>query len=277
VNGSSATVTDMPLRYPPRQAPREWSTRRSRSRRSNRRRRTSLRPREREPDAWQLASGLEVTDRPHRDREVVSRGLDVEQPGLGTLRARRPRAVALPLRGLPGLPRRRTLAAARGSAGFRHAQALVGGVVGERGAHAPQPRPARRAHRPARSAGSSGGQCRDRGASGDSGQVRHAAGIVILVHSMRHAGPAVAGDPDDLAVDTGVQISATPVLGEEGVQVGRPAESRPGASRKAPASARAGEEVGAAPARLLDDVVRPRQQGRRDSEAEGLGGFEVDR
>ena len=47
------------------------------------------------------------------------------------------------------------------------------------------------------------------------------------------------------------------------------------------ASAKGGDEVGAAAARAsrysrFDDLIRPRQQRRRDREAEGLGGREVD-
>jgi len=38
---------------------------------------------EREPDAVELARGLEVADGPHRHAEVVGRCLDVEEPGRG--------------------------------------------------------------------------------------------------------------------------------------------------------------------------------------------------
>jgi hypothetical protein len=46
---------------------------------------------------------------------------------------------------------------------------------------------------------------------------------IILVDSPRHAGPAVARDPDHRPVDARVQLAAVVVVGEEGVQVGQQA------------------------------------------------------
>jgi hypothetical protein len=34
--------------------------------------------------------------------------------------------------------------------------------------------------------------------------------MVVFVYTTRHAGPAVAGDPDDVALDAGVQVAAAP-------------------------------------------------------------------
>jgi hypothetical protein len=67
--------------------------------------------------------------------------------------------------------------------------------------------------------------------------LRSARRRVVLAHATGHAGSAIAGDPNDLALDAGVQIAAAPVLGEEGVQVGS-AGSPPGAYPKEPVSAR---------------------------------------
>ena len=47
------------------------------------------------------------------------------------------------------------------------------------------------------------------------------AGIVGLVDSLGHPGPAVAHDPHDGAIDAGVQLAALAVVGEERVQLGR--------------------------------------------------------
>jgi hypothetical protein len=55
------------------------------------------------------------------------------------------------------------------------------------------------------------------------GQGSHA---VILIHAPSHAGAAVAGDPDNLALDASVQVATTAVIGEEGVQVGQQGHCR---------------------------------------------------
>src|SRR5262245_33252193 len=87
-------------------------------------------------------------------------------------------------------------------------------------------RAARRAPRPARSAGSCGGPSRDGGAGGGSGQGHHTteearppASVqpAVLAKSARDAGAAIARDPDHLVVDAGVQIAAALVVREEGV------------------------------------------------------------
>jgi hypothetical protein len=97
---------------------------------------------------------------------------------------------------------------------------------------------------------------------------------VIIVHAMGHAGPAVAGDPDDLALDAGGEIAAAPVLGEEGVQVGQQAHRRERTARRRRRREAARRLARARP--LLNDLVRPRQHGRRDREAERLGGLHID-
>jgi hypothetical protein len=60
------------------------------------------------------------------------------------------------------------------------------------------------------------------------------------------AGAAVAGDPDHLALDASVQLATTPVLVQEGVQVGeqghegrayRTGPARAGGAGKSPLSA----------------------------------------
>jgi hypothetical protein len=59
--------------------------------------------------------------------------------------------------------------------------------------------------------------------------------MVVFVRSPRHAGPALARDPDDRPINVGVQLAAPLVLGEEGVE-SRSAGSRPRAYRKASTS-----------------------------------------
>jgi hypothetical protein len=57
----------------------------------------------------------------------------------------------------------------------------------------------------------------------------------------RHADPAVVGDPDDLALDTGVQIATASVLGLEGVTLGQQAH-RPSPAQGA--GVREGDRIG---------------------------------
>ena len=59
--------------------------------------------------------------------------------------------------------------------------------------------------------------------------------MVALVHAPGHAGPAVAGDPDDCAIEAGVQVAPLAVVGEESVQLGQQAHGRePTARRRRP-------------------------------------------
>jgi len=53
---------------------------------------------------------------------------------------------------------------------------------------------------------------------------RASSSAVVGVRPPRHPGPALARDPDDGALDAGVQIAAAPVLGEEVLEPGAEVE-----------------------------------------------------
>jgi hypothetical protein len=136
-------------------------------------------------------------------------------------------------------PQPQKLRAARGLARRRSTAGIVRGyqnLVVDRSP--PARRAARQAHRPARSAGSGSGPCRDGGAGERvrSSAPRDSAGMVALVRSTGHGGASVALDPDHRPIDAGLQLAAPAVVQVERVEIREQGHRR--SVLKGPASAR---------------------------------------